>query len=81
MRLSVGIVTFLLGAALWARSQWGPRPVPRWLARLGVGMAALGVSTLAMTQAGVPWIILSISCSLIAIALIGWVVVENFRRR
>ena len=81
MRLWVGIATFLLGAALWGRSQWGRKPVPPWLARLGLGTAALGVSTLAITQQGIEWTISSISFSLIAIVLIGWVVLENFRRR
>ena len=81
MRLWIGILTFLLGAGLWGRSQWRTGPHPRWLAKLGIGTAALGLSTLSMTQAGLPWNVASICFSLIAIILIGWVVVETLRRR
>ena len=80
MRLWIGILTFLLGAGLWARSEWRG-PSPPWLGRLGLGTAALGLSTLAMTQDGLPWIISSICFSIVAIALIGWVVIETLRRR
>ena len=80
MRLWIGIATFLIGAGLWARSQWGRRPVPPWLARLGLGTAALGLSTLAMTQSGLAWTISSICCSLVAIILIVWVIVDTIRR-
>ena len=81
MRLWIGILTFLLGAGLWARSEWRRRPSPPWLARLGLGTASLGISTLAMTQPGLPWIFSSICFSVIAIVLIGWVVVDTIRRR
>ena len=81
MRLWIGIITFLLGAGLWARSEWRAAPAPAWLGRLGLGTAALGVSTLAMTQPGMTWIVTSICFSVVAIALIGWVVFEMIRRR
>jgi len=81
MRLWIGIATFFAGAALWARSQWSSAAAPRWLARLGLGTAALGLSTLAMTQPGMAWTISSICFSIVAIVLIGWVVVETLRRR
>ena len=80
MRLWIGILTFLLGAALWARSQWSGPAAP-WSARLGVGTGALGLSTLAMTQEGLPWIFASIALSIVAIVLIGWVVHDIIRRR
>lgn len=80
MRLWIGILTFLLGAGLWARSEWRGA-APPWLGRLGLGTAALGLSTLAMTQPGLPWIISSICFSIIAIVLIGWVVMDTLRRR
>jgi hypothetical protein len=81
MRLWIGILTFLLGAGIWARSEWRPGRGPAWLGRLGLGTAALGLSTLAMTQPGLSWIIASICFSIVAIVLIGWVVVETLRRR
>ena len=81
MRLWIGILTFLLGAGIWARSEWREVPAPRRGARLGFGTAALGLSTLAMTQPGLPWTIASICFSVAAIILIGWVVVETLRRR
>ena len=81
MRLWIGIATFLLGAALWARSQWRPTSAPARTARLGLGTAALGLSTLAMTQEGIEWTISSICFSLVAIILIGWVVFELLWRR
>ena len=81
MRLWIGILTFLLGAGICARSEWRKGPMPPWLGRLGLGTAALGLSTLAMTQPGLPWIISSICFSVVAIVLIGWVVVDTVRRR
>lgn len=81
MRLWIGILTFLLGAGIWARSEWRATAAPGWHARLGLGTAALGLSTLAMTQPGLSWIIASICFSLVAIILIGWVIVDTLRRR
>ena len=80
MRLWIGIVTFIVGVALWYRSQRVPARSPLWLGRLGLGTAALGMSTLAMTQPGLSWTISSICFSVVAIALLGWVVVETLRR-
>lgn len=80
MRLWIGIVTFLAGAGLLARSRTRAGG-PRWLGRLGLGTASLGLSTLSMTQPGYAWTIASIVFSIIAIALLGWVVVETLRRR
>jgi hypothetical protein len=81
MRLWIGIVTFVGGASLWFRSHRLGQAGARWLGRLGLGMAALGVSTMAMTLPGVPWTITSICFSIVAIALIGWVVADTLRRR
>jgi len=81
MRLWIGIATFLVGAGLLARSQRREAGAPRWLARLGLGTVALGLSTLAMTQPGMAWTISSICFSVVAIILIGWVVIETLRRR
>ena len=81
MRLWIGILTFLLGAGIWARSEWRENPAPGWVARLGLGTAALGLSTLAMTQPGLWWIIASICFSIVAIILIGWVITDTIRRR
>ena len=80
MRLWIGIVTFVVGIAVWYRSQRVPERGPRWLGRLGLGTGALGMSTLAMTQEGLSWTISSICFSIVAITLLGWVVVETLRR-
>ena len=80
MRLWIGIITFVVGVALWYVSQRTPRRGPPWLGRLGLGAGALGISTLAMTQPGLSWTISSICFSVVAIALLGWVIVEALRR-
>ncbi len=80
MRLWIGIITFLVGVAVWYRTLRAPQRGPPWLPRLGLGTASLGISTLAMTQAGLAWTISSICFSIVAITLLGWVVVETLRR-
>lgn len=80
MRLWIGIVTFLVGVGLWYRSQTASGRGPPWLGRLGLGAGALGISTLAMTQPGLSWTISSICFSIVAIALLAWVIVEALRR-
>lgn len=85
MRLWVGAITFLLGAAVWfaAGGRFGsPRAAarPPWIARLGLALGALGLSVLASTQPGVHWAISSICFSIVAIVLLGWVLRDNLRR-
>ena len=80
MRLWIGIVTFVAGVGLWYRTQRAPGRGPPWLGRLGLGAGALGISTLAMTQPGLSWTISSICFSIVAIALLAWVIVEALRR-
>ena len=80
MRLWIGIITFIVGVAVWYRTHRAPGHGPPWLGRLGLGTASLGVSTLAMTQSGLPWTVSSICFSIVAIALLGTVVVETLRR-
>jgi hypothetical protein len=81
MALWIGIVTFLFGSALWYRSQVTPNGVPPWMPRLGIGTSILGLGTLSLTQPGLPWIVASIFCSVVAIVLIASVVNETRRRR
>ena len=78
--LWLGIVTFLAGGVLWYVANRERALVPRWLPRLAIGVASLGLSTLAFTQPGIAWSISSICFSLIAIVLIASVIRENLRR-
>ena len=78
MRLWLGIGTFLLGAALWMRSQ---RPgTAATMQRLALGVGALGLATLASTQPGAAWSVSAISFSLIAIVLLALVLRDSLRR-
>lgn len=80
MRLWIGVITFLAGATLWRVSRREPPAVPTWLSRLALGMVALGLGTLAMTQPGLGWYLASIASSLVAIALILSVLREIIKR-
>lgn len=85
MRLWVGALTFLVGAAVWfaAGDRFGaPRAGARspWIPRLGLALGALGLSVLASTRPGVSWAISSICFSVVAIVLLVWVLRENLRR-
>jgi hypothetical protein len=55
--------------------------VPSWLARLGLGIAALGIATGATVARGIGWSISAICFALIAIVLIVTVLAEQLRRR
>ena len=80
MRLWLGIVTFLAGAALWQITGRQRGAHPAWVPRLALGLAALGLATLATTQPGLPWSISAICFGLIAVVLIGWALWDNLRR-
>ncbi len=83
-RLIVGSITFVAGAVLWflSRREVAARPpaIPSMLPRLGVALAALGVSTLASAQPGVAWSISSICFSLVALVLIATILRDSMRR-
>lgn len=79
--LWLGVITFLVGALVWHFARTGRLRGPAWLTRLGVGMASLGVATLALTQPGLGWMISSICFSLIAIIYLLSIIVELLRRR
>jgi low affinity Fe/Cu permease len=82
MRLWIGILTFLAGAMLWYVAVRDKAWVPAQYARLGLGVAALGLGTLASTQLafGLEWSLSSIAFGIIAIVLIGSFVLQNLRR-
>ena len=85
MRLWLGAITFLAGAALWWAAGGRFRaPVagsrPPWIPRLGLALGALGLSVLASTRPGLSWAVSSICFSLVAIVLLAWVLRENLRR-
>jgi hypothetical protein len=80
MQLWLGIVTFIAGAVLWYVSNRERELVPAWVPRLGVGVTALGLSTMASTQPELGWKIFSIALSLVAITMILSVLRENLRR-
>lgn len=84
MRLWLGIVTFVAGAVLWfvtgtASGRAMGRYAP-WVPRLGLALAALGLSVLGSTRTGISWDISSICFSVIAIVLLVWVIRDNFKR-
>ena len=84
MRLWLGIGTFLFGALLWAwlhRPAEAAAPTTPLRRRLALGVAALGLGTLASTQRGPGWSVSAISFSLIAIVLLGLVLRDSLRRR
>jgi hypothetical protein len=86
VRLAIGIVVFLAGAALWFFSRQraaavADRRAPlASLPRLGLAMGALGLSVLASTQPGLGWSVSSICYSLFAILLLVRVVRDSLRR-
>jgi hypothetical protein len=79
-RLWLGVVTFIAGGVLWYVANRDRELVPRWLPRLALGVASLGLGTLAFTQPGFWWSIGSICCSLVAIVLIFSVIRERLKR-
>jgi hypothetical protein len=87
VNLWLGILTFLLGAVVWAVGTQGFAPPeqrrrPPWVPRLGLALGALGLAVLANTQRarGISWSISSICFSVVAIVLIVWVLRDNLRR-
>jgi hypothetical protein len=85
-RLVVGAVAFVAGAATWffgrrrAVTVADPRSPSASLPRIGIAMAALGLSVLASTQRGLGWSISSICYSLVAILLLVRVARDSLRR-
>ncbi len=73
MQLWLGIITFIAGAVLWYVSNRERPLVPTWVPRLGIGVTALGLSTLASTQPQLGWKVFSSALSLVAITLLLWV--------
>ena len=81
VELWLGVVTFVAGSVLWRVASRERALVAPWLPRLGLGIAILGLGTLAITLQGVVWNFVSIAASLVAIGLIVSVLVEILRRR
>ena len=79
-RLVAGIVLFISGAIVWRLARTGRLSGPRWLPRLGLGVASLGLGTLALTQPGLWWSIASIVFGAAAVTLLAMIVLENLRR-
>jgi hypothetical protein len=81
VELWLGVVTFVAGSVLWRVASRERAIVAPWLPRLGLGIAVLGLGTLAITLQGVVWNFVSIAASLIAIGVIVSVILEILRRR
>jgi hypothetical protein len=81
VELWLGVVTFVAGSVLWRVASRERAIVAPWLPRLGLGIAVLGLGTLAITLEGVAWNFVSIGASLVAIGVIVSVIVEILRRR
>lgn len=80
VRLAIGTALFVGGAVLWRLARSGRIAGPAWLPRFGVGLAALGLGTLALTQPGLWWSVGSIVFGAVAVGLLAGVVIENVRR-
>lgn len=80
MQTAIGAMLVCGGVLLWLASRRERLYVPANLPRLGIGIASLGAGSLALTQSGLAWYIASSCFSLIAIALIGSVALDNLRR-
>lgn len=78
--LWLGVVVFVSGGLVLRYATREPRRAPRWIARLGVAMGALGLGTMAMTQPGLGWAISSICFSLIAIIYLVAILIELLKR-
>jgi hypothetical protein len=79
IRLWLGIITFLAGALLLARTS--ARPAAGAARRhLALGLGALGLATLASTQPGPWWSVSAISFSIVAIVLLALVLRASLRR-
>jgi hypothetical protein len=81
VELWLGVVTFVAGSVLWRVASRERGLVAPWLPRLGLGVAVLGLGTLAITLNGVAWNFVSIAASLVAIGVIISVILEILRRR
>lgn len=81
LELWLGVVTFVAGSVLWRVASRERALVAPWLPRLGLGIAVLGLGTLAITLEGVAWNFVSIAASLVAIGVIVSVLLEIIRRR
>jgi hypothetical protein len=81
LELWLGVVTFVAGGVLWRVASRERALVAPWLPRLGLGIAALGLGTLAITRGATVWNFVSIASSLVAIGLIVSVLLEILRRR
>ncbi len=79
-RLLLGAALFVTGAVVWRLASSGRVVGPVWLPRLGLGVAALGLGTLALTQPGLWWSIASILFGAIAVGLLATIVLQNLRR-
>jgi hypothetical protein len=81
VELWLGVVTFVAGSVLWRVASRERSLVAPWLPRLGLGIAVLGLGTLAITREAVGWNFVSIAASLVAIGVIVSVLLEILRRR
>jgi hypothetical protein len=81
VELWLGVVTFVGGSVLWHVASRERALVAPWLPRLGLGIAVLGLGTLAITLNGVAWNFVSIAARLVAIGVIISVLLEILRRR
>ncbi len=77
-RIWIGVITFVAGALLWAASRQADAPLAR--RRLALGVAWLGLATLASTQNGVEWSIAAIGFSAAAIVVLIRVLRDSIKR-
>ncbi len=81
MRTTIGLVLVAGALLLFVTTRRERADLPAWLPRLAPAIGLLGLSTLAAARESVPWSLVSIACSLVAIVLILSVLREIVKRR
>ena len=81
MRFFIGAFLFVAGVALFISARREREHVLPGMTRLGVGVAALGLASMALALETFAWHVVSIVFGAIAVVLLLWVMIQQLRRR